>query len=766
MNSVPSLELLQSLITIGVVVLLWSLHARLVDRAVFKWWAWAWTSFGLYLGLGTLVLPVSEAWTLSRTVLVALASICGLLPPLLLVFGALSVQSEDLPTPQWRRTGFALAIALALLTVVASRGWSDPVTSYYVRLTPRTFALAAALLFCAWVFLSQWRRTDSRASLITGAVCLLYGTTQGLYSAALVGHIGGAASLFGSVVDPIVVWRPRLFWIDLANVYGTCIGLLLLFVEDYQQSQQALQESVNRRQEVAGENLALQAEIDVRRRAELALQRSEEKFAAAFRSNPCAMAITRFDDGQIVDVNEVLVRQSGYERAELIGRHANELGFWVNAAERAAVFAEIEAHGRVSSTEVHWRTRAGQVVTVLYSADTLEIDNRRCVLSVAEDITARKQAEATHRAVLRALPDWIFVLSADGVFLDFHARDPERLASSPESFLGKHVKDVLPPEVADSLLACFDQAMRSDETATFEYSMPSLGEIRFFEARIVRCDADKVLSIVRDITTRRRAELQARELRDELAHVGRVTTLAALTGSLAHEINQPLAAIMTNAQAARRLIAAPVPDLAELRAALTDIISDSQRAAEVVRRLRTLLKKDASEFAPVDLNESVNEVIKVLQSDLESRRITLDVELAAALPLVLGDRIQLQQVALNLLMNAFEALERDNQAVKHVRLRTAVAEAGVLVSVEDVGVGLTDEQLPRLFEPFYTTKPDGMGLGLAICQTIMNAHDGSVGVERREDKRTMFWFSLPPLAHEHGDSAMAVDTLEGIPETT
>ena len=130
------------------------------------------------------------------------------------------------------------------------------------------------------------------------------------------------------------------------------------------------------------------------------------------------------------------------------------------------------------------------------------------------------------------------------------------------------------------------------------------------EARVVRCDDHKVLSIVRDITERRRAELQARQLRDELAHVGRVTTLAALTGSLAHEINQPLAAIMTNAQAARRLIGAPVPDLDELRAALTDIVADNQRAADVVRRLRTLLRKDTSEDAPVDINDSIGEVIK------------------------------------------------------------------------------------------------------------------------------------------------------------
>ena len=214
---------------------------------------------------------------------------------------------------------------------------------------------------------------------------------------------------------------------------------------------------------------------------------------------------------------------------------------------------------------------------------------------------------------------------------------------------------------------------------------------------------------------------------------------------------------MTNAQAARRLLDAPVPDLLELRAALADIVSDNQRAAEVVRRLRTLLRKDTSEYARVDLNDSINEVIKVLQGDITSRGVTIDVELAGDLPGVLGDRVQLQQVILNLLLNAFEALEHEEPPARRVRLRTSALEGTVTVSVTDLGVGLTDEQLPRMFEPFYTTKPDGMGLGLAICQTIMNAHDGAVGVERNAHKGTTFSFTLPA----HVADAVAVGAATG-----
>ena len=397
------------------------------------------------------------------------------------------------------------------------------------------------------------------------------------------------------------------------------------------------------------------------------------------------------------------------------------------------------------------------MVTVLYSADTLEVDDERCVLSVAEDITARKQAEATHRAVLRALPDWIFVLSADGVFLDFHAKDLERLAARPESFLGKPMHEVLPRDIADGLLRCFERAMSSDDTATLEYSLPSQGEVRFFEARVVRCDTDKVLSIVRDITERSRAELQAGELRDELAHVGRVTTLAALTGSLAHEINQPLAAIMTNAQAATRLIAAPVPDLVELRAALADIVSDNQRAAEVVRRLRTLLRKDTSEYAPVDVNDSIDEVIKVLQGDITARRIALNLELSSEPP----PRARRPRSA---------AAGRPQPADERVRSARQRGPVGRACDAADPrggwpGVCLGGRRGHRPHRRAAAAhvravlhdQAGGMGLGLAICQTIMNAHDGTVGVERNAGKGTTFSFSLPALPSDQLASALSLE---------
>jgi PAS domain S-box-containing protein len=345
--------------------------------------------------------------------------------------------------------------------------------------------------------------------------------------------------------------------------------------------------------------------------------------------------------------------------------------------------------------------------------------------------------------MLRALPDWMFLLSSDGVYLDVHVRQPEQLLLPPTEFLGRNMREVLPPDLDREFRRCFQQVLKTDEIATLEYSLPVNGEARYYEARLVRCARDQILSVVRDLTERKRAEQQARDLADELAHVGRVTTLAALTGSLAHEIRQPLAAIMTNAQAAIRLMGATPPNLVEMRAALADIVSDNQRAADVVQRLRTLLRKEPPEQTDVDLNDSVAEVVKVLQSDISSKRIGLSLDLEPELPAVLGDRVQLQQVVLNLLVNAFDAVEHAGSASRRVVLKTFAQDSTTRLSVTDEGIGVADDQVPRMFEPFYTTKPAGMGLGLAICQTIIASHDGTITFERHADGGTTFAFSLP-----------------------
>jgi PAS domain S-box-containing protein len=246
-----------------------------------------------------------------------------------------------------------------------------------------------------------------------------------------------------------------------------------------------------------------------------------------------------------------------------------------------------------------------------------------------------------------------------------------------------------------------------------------------------------------DITQRKRAELQTAELREELAHLGRVTVLDALAGSIAHEINQPLTAVMANAEAAIHLLAAHPLPVNDVRDALQEILSDNRRAGHVVQQLRTLLKRSTTEHEPIELNSAVADVVTLVRNNAAGRRIRIDVELEADLGPVLGSRTQVQQVVLNLVMNAFDAVQELEPALRRVTLKTTRRERAAAVTVCDRGAGIADDQLARIFEPFYTTKREGLGLGLAICRAIVGAHGGTIEGTRNGDKGMIFTATFP-----------------------
>ena len=231
-----------------------------------------------------------------------------------------------------------------------------------------------------------------------------------------------------------------------------------------------------------------------------------------------------------------------------------------------------------------------------------------------------------------------------------------------------------------------------------------------------------------DITGRKRAELELAQQRSELTHLSRVTTMGELSSSLAHELNQPLAIILTNAQAAQRLLAQQPPDVAEAREILADIVSEDQRAGEVIQRLRTFLKPGQVRLLPLSMNDLVEDVLRIARSDLIGRGLTVHTALAGNLPQSLGDRIQLQQVLLNLILNAGDAMAANPPARRQLTLATAHREQMVEISVSDTGCGLPPDKA-RIFEPFYTTKQHGLGLGLAICRSIIAVHHGRLWAE-------------------------------------
>jgi signal transduction histidine kinase len=255
-----------------------------------------------------------------------------------------------------------------------------------------------------------------------------------------------------------------------------------------------------------------------------------------------------------------------------------------------------------------------------------------------------------------------------------------------------------------------------------------------------------ILALVLQSRRRRRAELDARRRREELAHMTRVATMGELTASLAHEINQPLAAILSNAQAAQRLLATGDGQVEEIQDILADIAADDQRAGEVIRRMRTLLRKEDPNPTEVDVNELVDEVVGLVGGEMILQNVSLALDLSSRVGRVHGDRVQLQQVLLNLIVNALDAMKEVEGGGRRVLVRTVAAgPRSVEVSVQDTGAGIAADKLDQIFEPFVTTKPHGMGLGLSICRSIIQAHGGRIGSKTNADRGTTFWFTLPTL---------------------
>jgi two-component system sensor kinase FixL len=255
-----------------------------------------------------------------------------------------------------------------------------------------------------------------------------------------------------------------------------------------------------------------------------------------------------------------------------------------------------------------------------------------------------------------------------------------------------------------------------------------------------------VIGIVRDMTAQRQVERQAREQRQQLTHLSRVASLTDFSSALAHELNQPLTAILANAQAALRFLSRDEPDLTEIRAILREIAESDKRAGDLIHHLRLLMKHGEEEFAPVDLNQVVREVLDFLHGEFVMRDVDVHVSLTPNLPHVNGDRVQLQQLILNLACNASEAMEGQQRGRKTLGARTVHGgDDSVQLVVSDTGPGIEAARVGRIFDPFFTTKENGLGLGLPISRNIAMAHGGDLIAERSEGNGAIFRLVLPAV---------------------
>jgi PAS domain S-box-containing protein len=382
---------------------------------------------------------------------------------------------------------------------------------------------------------------------------------------------------------------------------------------------------------------------------------------------------------------------------------------------------------------------------------------------VVMDITDRKQAEEAlreseerYRNVVETQTELICRFTPDTTLTfvnDAYCRFFER---SREQLVGTKFIERVPASARSFVLRQIESLAASPRTQTSEHEVlrpdGSIGWQQWSNHAIVDAEGRtaELQGIGRDITSLKRAELEAEERRNEVTHLTRVAILGELSGALAHELNQPLTAILSNAQAAQRLLAKTPVDLDEVREILGDIGNEDKRAGKVINRLRALLKKGEAKLLPLNLNDLATDVLELAHSELVERNIAVTTRLTPGLPDIRGDRVQLQQVLLNLIMNACEAMTDNGSVGRSLEVSTARdGNGGLRLTVADHGPGISPDLIDRVFEPFMTTKTHGLGLGLSICRSIVAAHDGRLWVVNNPDRGASFCVSLPNHAAGH-----------------
>jgi two-component system sensor kinase FixL len=391
----------------------------------------------------------------------------------------------------------------------------------------------------------------------------------------------------------------------------------------------------------------------------------------------------------------------------------------------------------------HWGTYGGALIRCIVSLVAIIVTTFLALKGQTASLKLREQAgllEITHDAVIvRDLEDRI----------SYWNRGAEELYGWPrEEAIGKRSRELLQTEYPADRATLHDALFSADRLEVELVNTKSDGTRVAVASRwsVQRDAAGRPVAILEtnnDISKRKEAQDALQRAQTELTHVSRVTTLGELTASIAHEVNQPLAAVVTNGEAGLRWLKLQPPQIEEARSVLERIIADGHRASEVIKRLRELARKSDPKMAPLDINDAIKDVAGLVQGELQRHNVRLRLDLNDRLRLAVGDRVQLQQVLLNLMMNGVEAMASSDTSLRELVVRSLPQEDGrVQVAVQDTGVGL-DPDLDNLFQAFYTTKPNGMGMGLSICRSIIEAHDGELWASPNKGMGATFHFTIP-----------------------
>jgi hypothetical protein len=503
----------------------------------------------------------------------------------------------------------------------------------------------------------------------------------------------------------------------------------------------------------------LLTDIDDRKRAEDAIRTSERDLSSIINTIPM-LAWSARPDGFCDFLNQRWLDFTGLSEDQACGWgwgatiHPDEAKGLLDSWQMALVtgqLADVEARMRRFDGEYRWfllrasplRDESGKIVK-WYGTNT-DIDDRKR----AEEELQRSEAFLAEGQRLSLSGSFLWRLDTDEItFSEELYRIHEFDRDSPVTF--ERIRSRIHPEDLPLLTDKIEAARNGNSVLNYEIRlrMPN-GSVKYLRT-IAHWTRDRdgrpeIMGAVQDVTERQLAEEALTQARSDLAHVTRVTSLGVLTASIAHEVNQPLSGIITNASTCLRMLAVDPPNIEGARETAKRTIRDGNRASELITRLRALFSKKESTTEPVDLNEATQEVIALSLSELQRNRVILRPEFADDLPVVTGDRVQLQQVILNLLKNASDAMRAVNDRPRQLRIRTERGtDDQVRLTVQDAGVGLDPQAMDRLFQAFYTTKNDGMGIGLSVSRSIIERHHGRLWAEPNDGPGATFSFSIPP----------------------
>src|SRR6266853_1622436 len=512
----------------------------------------------------------------------------------------------------------------------------------------------------------------------------------------------------------------------------------------------------------------LQTDIDERRRAEDALRHREASLRAIVETTPeCVHVIA--GDGTLLSVNAAGAEMAGASSVDLmLGRNFYDF-VTPDDRERYRAFNESVCAGQKGVLEFHIFRMDGECRHLETHAAPLRNDDGTVAqLGVARDITARKQAEAqlreserNLRQLTETIPEMLWSATPEGAIDYCNARMRDYTGFDAEQVMGAGWTQLLHPDDVDQAVREWLSCIRTGASyqvevrtfhvagATYRWCMTNARPLLDEHGRIL-----KWYGTVVDMHDWRQAQEELRHTQEELAHMMRVITMGELTASIAHEVNQPLSGILTNAGTCLRMLAADPPDVHGACETARRTIRDANRASDVIVRLRALFTVKELTTESMDLNDATREVIALSISDLQRHRVMLRTELADDLPLITANRVQLQQVILNLLRNASDAMAGVDDGRRQLLIRTARDDGDrVRLTVQDVGVGLEAHVMDKLFQAFYTTKSNGMGIGLSVSRSIIENHGGRLWGEPNDGPGATFAFSIPRVPERTTDAA-------------